>query len=318
MQIFRLAPGNPARIFPDAVPHSAVFLLGCFDGVHTGHQTLLSRARAMAENHVPVVVWTMENHKKASVQSGLLTTAEEKLALFHRFGADYAVLENFEDLCGLDGRTFFETHIIAPFSPSAVVCGENFRFGKNAACGADDLSAFAKQADIRCTVCSLLTSQSTPVSSTEIRKKILAGDVKSAHALLGYPYTVTAPVLHGKALGRTIGCPTVNQRLPKEKVMPARGVYACTVSFTQNGTDFTRQGVCNIGSRPTVNADESDITLETFILDFSADLYGLPLTTRLYDRIRGEQAFADVHALSEQIRRDAETARTLLAGVPLL
>lgn len=314
MQIYHL---TAAPDLTDTVPCGAVFLFGSFDGVHTGHRSLLHAAAQLADNGRDVVVWTVEDVPKSSAKTGFLTTADEKLALLGHNGAQYVMIENFSDVRSLSGESFFFDRIAAQFKPYAVVCGKNFRFGKHAQCTADDLARFAEQAGIRCTVLDLLEKDSVPVSSTLIRERILDGDVKSAASLLGYPYSVTSPILHGKALGRTIGCPTVNQRLPKEKIMPARGVYACTVSYEKNGTAVTRMGVCNIGSRPTVNMDESDITLETYILDFSDDLYGVTVTTRLYSRIRPEQSFSDIGALSEQIRKDAAAARQLLADVPL-
>lgn len=317
MQIYHLAPTAPEPIVTEAVPRDAIFLLGYFDGVHLGHRALLEKAVSIAKHDSSavsrsVVVWTMESIPKTSAESGLLTTTAEKLALFKTYGADYVIFENFEDIRSLDGETFFIEHIADRYEPYAVVCGENFRFGKGASCGCMELTHFAHAENILCTVLDLLEIGEIPVSSTEIRKKILDGGIKAANALLGYPYSVTSRVLHGKALGRTIGCPTINQRLPKEKITPKHGVYACTVSCEKDGIPHTYIGVCNIGSRPTVNRDESDITLETYILDFSDDLYGAAVTTRLYDYIRGEKAFASVDELSAQIQADAETAKKML------
>ncbi len=290
----------------------AVLLLGYFDGVHRGHSALFSHAVSHAGTGHPIAVWTPESVPKASAEQGTISTREEKLIRFWELGADYAVMENFENFRNMDGSAFFARLIAERFSPYAVICGENFRFGKNAACTADDLADFARKAGILCFVIPLMKENEAPVSSTEIRRLIASGNVKAANGLLGYPYSVTSEVLHGKALGRTIGCPTINQRLPKEKIMPEKGVYACTVSFEENGCTRTCGGVCNIGSRPTVNTDESDITLETYIIDFSGDLYGKAVKTSLLERIRGEKTFASVEELSEQIHADAEKAKEIL------
>ena len=309
MLVFPLSPGADITA-PQSVPGDAVLLMGCFDGVHKGHSALFEEGRKIAGEHQPVVVWILEYAKKASAEQGLLTTRSEKLARFADLGADYAVVENFGDIKNLSGGAFFYEHIAAGFAPRAVVCGENFRFGKNASCTADDLQRFAAHAGILCRVVALSEKDGTPVSSTEIRRMIADGRIAEANELLGYPYSVTSEVLHGKALGRTIGCPTINQRLPDEKVMPKKGVYACIVTFGDSGQTYS--GVCNIGFRPTVNPDENDITLETFIIGFSGDLYGKTVTTSLIGRIRGEKAFSSVDELSEQIRADARTAEEIL------
>ncbi len=312
MQIFRLASAAPSLC--DTVPEGAIFLLGCFDGVHVGHKALLEQAAALAEkDDRPVVVWSLESSHKASAEQGLLTTWEEKLALLASMGARYVIRERFEDIRSLDGQDFFRSRIAQPFSPYGVVCGENFRFGKGASCSAADLAVFAEEKGIRCAVLPLRREENSQIiSSTRIRHLLLEGNADRAHALLGRPYSVTAPILHGKALGRTMGFPTVNQQIPAEKVVPAYGVYACTVTFEKDGKEHTLMGVCNAGSRPTVNGDRANVNLETYILDFSDDLYGVSVTTRFYHRIRGEVTFEDVPSLFGQIRRDAEEARALL------
>lgn len=314
MLVFPLSP-NVGAISPEDVPKGCVFLMGCFDGVHKGHAALLAEAKKIAcefrGGQHPTVVWILESAKKASAEQGLLTTRAEKLGRFADLGADYAVIENFDDIRNYSGEDFFFGRIRERFEPCAVVCGKNFRFGKGASCTADDLKQFAESAGMLCRTVSLSENGGTPVSSTEIRALIADGRIEEANRLLEYPYSVTSEVLHGKALGRTIGCPTINQRLPGEKVMPKKGVYACRISFDNDGLR-TYAGVCNIGFRPTVNPDESDITLETFIIGFSGDLYGKTVKTSLIGRIRDEKAFSSVDELSKQIHADAKAAKEIL------
>ncbi len=304
-----------------AVPAGSVLLLGYFDGVHLGHAALIWEARDY-DRECPAAVWTPEAVPKASAEQGLLTTRAEKLRRFGNLGVSYAVIDRFEEIRHMDGEDFFRHHIMEQYRPCAVVCGENFRFGRNAACTARDLEKFAREAGIGCRVIPLLGSvmpgsvipgeESAPVSSTEIRRLIASGEIEEANRLLGYPYSVEAEIVHGKALGRTIGCPTINQRLPEEKIMPQKGVYACTAEFVENGRAAVYPGVCNIGSRPTVNRDKNDITLETYIIGFSGDLYGKTVRTSLYGKIRGEKTFASVEELSKQIHEDAAAAVEIL------
>lgn len=295
------------------IPHGAIFLLGYFDGVHLGHRALFEKAVSISEGR-PIVVWTFELLPKASAEVGLITTLAEKLQIFRSLGADYVIFEDFDSIRSLSGEDFFSSVIADRFSPYAVICGENFRFGKGASCGHMELARFARSRSIRCLVLSLKqANEDKPISSTVIRSLITDGNISEANALLGYPYFVTSAVLHGKELGRTIGHPTINQRLPREKIVPAHGVYSCTVTFRHLGEKITCGGVCNIGYRPTVNDDESDITLETYIFGFAGDLYDAVVTTKLYEMLRPEKHFDSVDELAAQIDRDSENAIASLA-----
>ena len=159
------------------------------------------------------------------------------------------------------------------------------------------------------------TMDGIPVSSTAIRTLIAQGHVDKAAELLGRPYSLTLPVMHGHQIGRTIGHPTINQIIPHGRLSPSRGVYSCIVEFTdRDGIPQIRGGVCNIGSRPTVNRDENDVTLETYIFDYSGDLYDLPVRTSFCEKLRDERKFASVEELAEQIARDSEHALQSLAG----
>ncbi len=305
MQIIHCADGTPGN----AVPSGAVFLLGYFDGVHLGHRALIGRAVELAGGEHPVAVWTFDSLPKGDI----LTDNAEKCALFAEAGVDYAVFEDFASLRSLDGETFFRDVIVRRHHPSAVVCGHNFRFGKGAAWTSEDLRAFAEDAGIGCAVVPYVERDGAAVSSTTIRSLITAGNVTAAAELLGRPYAVTLPVVHGHQLGRTIGHPTINQLLPPGRIAPSRGVYSCIVEFTDKaGVFHTRGGVCNIGSRPTVNSDASDVTLETYIFDYSGDLYDVVIKTSFLEKLRDERKFSSVQELAAQIRRDEETARERL------
>lgn len=327
MQIYHLTQAGEAvrqqitaePVSEKDIPNGAIFLLGYFDGVHLGHRALFEKAVSVSEKKRPIVVWTFELLPKASAEVGLITTLAEKLQIFRSLGADYVIFEDFDSIRSLTGEDFFNAKIADPFSPYTVICGENFRFGIGASCGHMELAGFAERREIRCLVLSLRqSSEDKPISSTVIRSLITEGKVREANLLLGYQYSVTSAVLHGKEIGRTIGHPTINQRMPKEKVIPAHGVYSCTVTFTKNGNTVTCGGVCNIGSRPTVNDDERDITLETYIFDFMGDLYGEVVTTRLYEMLRPEKHFDSVDELAVQIENDTENARKSLAKYNIL
>lgn len=306
MQIINCISGESVSSLPDG----AILLLGYFDGVHLGHKSLVRTAAELSSGKIPVVAWMFERLPKGEI----LTDNAEKCALLGKCGANYAVFEDFDSLKDMDGRSFFDDVLIRKYHPSAVVCGYNFRFGRRAAWSSIDLSRFADEAGIGCTVVPAFEMSGNSVSSTAIRNHITAGRTDEAAALLGRLYSVTLPVLHGKMIGRTIGQPTVNQQIPAGRISPSHGVYSCLVSFTdEDGVYRTCGGVCNIGSRPTVNSDTTDVTLETHILDYSGNLYGVDVKTSFWKKLRGEKRFSSLDELSAQIERDGIDARKSLS-----
>lgn len=279
--------------------------LGYFDGVHLGHAKLIGEAKKSCPLSV---VRIFESLPKADV---MLTTLDEKLALFDSLGVDCVIIDDFGALRDMSGREFFGS-CVASLSPASVVCGYNYRFGKGAAYTTDDMKKYSAEMGISCTVVPEFILGGESVSSSKIRALLADGDVERANALLGRMYSVTDRVCHGKELGRTIGFPTINQRPPKSKALPKDGIYSCTAEFFADGEKIVRGGVCNIGSRPTVNSDENDITLETYIFDYEGDLYSKEVKISFAERLRGEVRFDSVERLREAIASDALHARESL------
>ena len=277
-------------------------VLGFFDGVHRGHMRLIEEAR---EGNAFTAVRMFTALPKAGV---LLTTTEEKLALLEKAGVDAVIFDDFSQLHDMSGRDFFEKCVLS-LSPSVVVCGYNYRFGKGAAWSTDELKKFCAEHSISCSAVDEYRFDGMTVSSSAIRSLIAEGDMVKANLLLGRMYSVTDTIRHGKQLGRTICFPTINQRPVKHKALPKEGIYSSVNRFTFDGEERSFAGVCNIGFRPTVNSDENDITLETYIMDFSGDLYSATVTTYFAERLRGEIRFLSVEALREQIAHDADHAK---------
>jgi len=301
MEVFSLSP-----LQLNTLPEGAVLLFGCFDGVHPGHLALLEEAKRIAGGKHPAAVWVIDRGSP-----DCLTLRDEKCRIFAGYGADFLIEEDFAAICSLTGEEFFRSYVL-PLKPYALVCGFNFRFGVKASCGAEDLNRMAQSCGIRCSIVPAMSVNGSTVSSTAIRNAVHAGDLVTAANLMGRPLSYTSEIQHGRQIGRTIGHPTLNQRIPEMKIAPPHGVYSCICSFVQNGAVVERGGVCNIGSRPTVNEDTADITLETYLFNFSGDLYGTAVTTSLIEMIRGEQRFDSVESLREQIERDEEDARISL------
>lgn len=283
-----------------------VWVLGFFDGVHRGHRALINAAREMAGDGY-VGIWTFRTLPKAKE---LLTTPDEREALLRQAGADTVHFADFETVHAMDGEAFFRDELCAKLRPAGLVCGFNFRFGYRGGAGADDLARWGREAGIPVRVLPAMESDECVISSTWIRRLVAEGDVERAREMLTCPYTIRGVVEHGRHLGHTLGFPTVNLRLTPGKVAPKSGIYAARVRFPDGDTMRELPGVCNIGSRPTVNNDTGDVTVETYIIGCSAELYDARIAVSLYRYLRGEIRFPSLDALSRQIGHDAEeTAR---------
>ncbi len=298
----------------DRIPTGAVVMLGYFDGFHRGHMALCDAAYELKQrkNAACVLIWTFDRLAKGKS----ITDNEEKAEAFFSYTAnktsaeDGAVIfEEFSRVSHLAGEEFVKTVLKDRLDAAAVVCGFNFRFGYRGASGASELTEYCSRYGIECCVVAPVTAEEETVSSTLIRRMIEEGHVETAAEWMGRPYSVTAAVVHGKRIGHTLGFPTVNQRIPSEKVTPAFGVYACRVKIPDGfGGEMVKNGVCNIGFRPTVNGDESDVTLETYIFDYDGDLYGKRIKVSLFRRLRGEVRFSSKEELSRRIALDKAEA----------
>ncbi|MBR4961002.1 MAG: riboflavin biosynthesis protein RibF [Clostridia bacterium] len=312
MQILSLPDMTPVpRVLP-----GGVWVLGFFDGVHAGHQKLLSSACALAaRNGRPdgVGVWTFSSLPKAKE---LLTDPAERSALLGQYGVKQLALTAFEEVSHLSGEAFFREVLLEKFAPSAIVCGFNFRFGHGGESSAADLLRWGEESGVQVQIVPPCEADGRPVSSTWIRNLVREGNTAGAMRLLTRPYSITGVVEHGKALGRKLGFPTANIRLPVGKAAPAPGVYACMAGFTgKDGIRRKKPGVCNIGYRPTVNGDREDITVETWILDFMGDLYGLPMEIFLYEKLRDERRFDTLESLTAQVLEDGARVRAMFPEV---
>ncbi len=285
--------------------------LGNFDGVHIGHSRLLSMVCEITADRgdCASAVWTFVSLPKGG--ASVLTPLREKLSAFAKAGVEYAVLAEFDSVRDLSPEDFVRDVLLDKLSAVAVVCGFNFRFGKGAAGTAERLSQLLSPAGVSVTVVEPVTVGGEPVSSTRIRRAVSLGEMEEAETLLGRPFFVTLPVVHGQALGRTWGIPTVNQTVPPFLAVPAFGVYASVVLL--DGRAFA--AVTNIGVRPTVS-NEGTVYMETHLLDFDGDLYGEEITVSLSCRLRGEERFPDVESLKHQIALDIEAARAYFSARP--
>lgn len=279
--------------------------LGCFDGVHIGHASLLRGAcAAAAKNGSAAAVWTF-SAPPFPKRAKQLTTLSEKLSLFAGYGIRYAILFDFDEVHMLSPDDFIHRILIEQSRIISCVCGFNFRFGKDAAGTAEHLASSFAEHGYTVNIRPAVRHDGSPVSSTRIRALLSAGDTLTAAQCLGRWYSFSLPVVHGKELGRTIGVPTLNQNPPAEMQIPANGTYASVVSV--DGAAYP--AVTNIGTRPTVDRDVLIPNAETHIIGYSGTLYDRAVTVAFRRRLRDEMRFASLEALRSQITRDISASK---------
>ncbi len=291
----------------------AVVTTGFFDGVHLGHrhvlETVVSSARERGEEAIVVTFWP---HPRTVLQQDardfrLLTSVEEKKQLLKQLGIDRVEVIPFtKEFARLKADEYLR-FLRKSFGATMVVMGYDNRIGSDqlTADACAQLPEFAHRIDFSVLSCAPLPdyAHGEAVSSTQIRKAIEEGDVERANKMLGYDYPLHGVVVSGNKLGRTIGFPTANMQLYEPlKLLPKDGVYAVEVEI--QGQDRNYKGMCNIGVRPTV--DGKARTIETHILDFDEDIYGLPIRIKFKKRIRDEIKFESLDALRQQLALDRQ------------
>ncbi|MBP0963516.1 MAG: riboflavin biosynthesis protein RibF [Oscillospiraceae bacterium] len=286
--------------------------LGFFDGLHLGHRAVIDRAVAEAGDTLVPAAFTFsigQDAPRKKKGAAALSTPEEKLELLRQAGAVRVENPDFASFQGMTPEEFVGDFLAGQMGAKVVCCGSDFRFGKGAAAGVEDLMKLGEPYGIRVCVVPAVMMDGQPVSSTRIRAAIACGNMAEAARLLGRPYSFAAPVVQGKQLGRKLGFPTVNQQLPVGLSLPPVGVYAARI---QTPDGVWRMGVCNIGAQPTV---EGTVPLaETYILDFAGDLYGQTLRLAPWHKLRDIEKFDSVEQLRETVLRNADEARAILTG----
>ena len=298
------------------IPH-AVVTIGTFDGVHLGHQAIFNKMKSLAQavgGQTVVVTFSPHPRQVLNIDSShlrFITTPEEKLLKFEEYGIDNVVIINFtKEFSRTPSEVFIKDYIINNIKPAYIVVGYDHHFGKNRMGDFSLLSDLKKKYDFKVERVAAQDVEHIAISSTKIRNALAVGNVKSANRLLGYAYSVTAEVVRGNEIGRTIGFPTANLELPKEYMLFNQGgVYACMVDYKGK----TYKAMANIGHRPTIgDRAEDDLLIEVNLFDFDGDLYGKEITVRFIDRIRDEVKFNGLPELKAQLEQDREQAFRIL------
>jgi riboflavin kinase/FMN adenylyltransferase len=302
---------NPADSAQDAVTGTAL-VIGNFDGVHRGHQALVSHTLELARrHHLRALAMTFEPHPAAVLGGAappVLTSTPRKVKLLSALAPNFEVLvQRFDsEFAQLSPREFVERILVRDIRVRQLVVGANFRFGRDRAGNVNELQKLGQEFAFAAHGVELTSDVAGSISSSRIRRLLTAGEVAEAASLLGRPHSVSGIVVAGDGRGRTIGVPTANlEGIPE--LAPKAGVYAGIVEIDGAATTSTLgPAVVHIGPRPTVDRNE---TVEVHLIDRNLDLYGRSLRVGFHRRLRDVIRFSDIESLKRQIALDIETAR---------
>ncbi len=290
----------------DNLPHTPrAVALGVFEGLHIGHRAVICRAAGL--DGLTTAVFTVTGNLPKGKTAHLMTDARRDYFL-ERLGVEEFLTADFDVIRDLSPEEFVREVLCRRLQAQVVACGFNYRFGKGGAGDAEALCRLGEEYGITVITVPAVEVEGLPVSTTRIRGCLETGDMALANRLLGFPFTLDMEVTHGRHLGREWGTPTINQPLPTDFVRPRFGVYASAVVVNGRVT----YGVTNIGVKPTVGADAP--LAETWIPEFSGDLYGQSVRVMPVSFLRDEVPFSSIDKLKEQIHRDGEAAKVAVLG----
>lgn len=292
--------------------------IGNFDGVHIGHRSVIELARTAGERiGAPLGILTFEPHPREYFAPDAppfrLMGREARAHRLEKLGVERLYEINFNaGLAALSPRAFAETVIRDGLGLRHVVVGSDFCFGKGRAGNAAMLQEFGREMGFGVTIATLLEGESGQVSSTAIRAALSAGEPRAAAAMLGHWHRIDGPVIGGEQRGRTLGYPTANMSI-KGLHPPKFGIYAVLVDVLDGPHKGQYHGAASLGVRPMFQGEEANI--ETFIFDFTGDLYGANLSVGLIDYLRPEATFDSLEAFIAQMDADCLRARAILAAL---
>jgi riboflavin kinase/FMN adenylyltransferase len=311
----------------DSIPafKKAVVTIGTFDGVHTGHKTILEQLkREAARIGGETVIITFHPHPRKVIVSGqpgiqLINTIDEKIELLDKNGIDHLVVVPFTDTFAQQApEDYIEQFLVEKFHPHTVIIGYDHRFGKNRKGDYKLLEVYSQRLGFSLMEIPAHVINDNTVSSTRIREAILQGNTDVANTLLGYDFFFEGTVVDGNKLGRTLGYPTANLRIEnEEKLVPGNGIYAVQAEIVKGQRAEGKgqrilNGMMSIGVRPTIGG--TDRVIEVNIFDFNENIYGATLRVYIKKYLRSEVKFNGLDALVEQLAKDKEDTLKVLGN----
>ncbi|WP_294277666.1 bifunctional riboflavin kinase/FAD synthetase [uncultured Chryseobacterium sp.] len=296
---------NVYKNFGDYTSHRPLALsLGMFDGVHIGHKSIIDElTKTGQEKDLETAILTFWPHPRFVFNPDedlkLLNTLDEKTVLMEKYGIQNLFLKEFDaGFRNLTGEEFVRQILVDALHVKYLIIGYDHSFGKNKSGNFELLQKLSGELGFEVEQMEAINIHENNISSTKIRKALLTGNIKEANEMLGYSYSVSGTVVHGKKIGRTIGYPTANIETDSIKLLPKKGAYIVEV-FVQ-GKQY--KGMLSVGTNPTVNGEK--LTVEVYILDFEGDIYGRDITVKFRDFLHDEIKFEGMDKLIERLDED--------------
>jgi len=292
-----------------------IVTIGTFDGVHLGHQKILSRLKELKEKTgLKTVVLTFEPHPRKILfpeqkDLKLITLIDEKLELLDRYGVDITVVYPFtKQFSETDTPFYVDEILLHSLKVKHLVIGYDHKFGKNRSGDISTLKKAASEKTFSVEEISAIDIDTIAISSSKIRKALEEGDIELATGFLGHPFSLQGTVIKGKQLGRTLGYPTANIKTESDdKIIPKIGVYFVQLSVEE----VNHYGMMSIGLNPTTDSDDK-IKLEVHIFDFDADIYNKTIKLNFLKLLRDEKKFANLTELKNALDHDRQTSLALI------
>lgn len=285
--------------------------IGKFDGVHLGHQLLIHKITEQKKKGLLATVFTFDTSASAFFggEAKELTTRAEKRHIFQRMGVDVLIEFPLNPVTAATEPEEFVHRFLAEQMQAAYICaGSDLSFGKNGAGDYELLARFACEHDYQVELIDKVMADREEISSSRVREAVRRGQMEQAARMLGAPYSVTGYVEHGRKLGRTIGMPTANLAPEHDKLLPPNGVYYSRAVID----DRSYKGISNVGCKPTVSA-ERVMGVETYLYDFTGDIYGRDISVQLLAFRRPEMKFDGVESLRAQMMKDIAAGKAYQA-----
>lgn len=289
-----------------------VISLGMFDGVHRGHLEVLEKVKNIAKEKGYISgVFSFWPHPRKVLEPDFnlhqLTILEEKIKFLEKQNIDLLILQKFdEEFRNLSAEDFIEQILVKKLNVKYIIVGYDHHFGKNKAGNFEVLKSMGEKFNFEVEQVDGLSHLQQKISSTKIRNLLKEGNIQEANDMLGYSYSVSGEVVHGKKIGRTIGYPTANINVDETKLLPKKGAYIVEVWLKGN----FYKGMLSVGTNPTVGGER--LTVEVYILDFKGDIYGENITIKFREFLHEEIKFESLEKLMEQLDKDKEKTEKFL------
>lgn len=295
-----------------SMEQAVAIALGTFDGMHKGHQELMSELHKLKLKYgYATMAYTFLDHPLSILDPSKtppqIMTIHEKILAFEKTGIDWLILNPFDtEFSSISAESFIEDFLLNRYNVQAIVVGYNFRFGSGGKGDVELLKQLSKKFDYKLIVVPPILLDENVISSSLIRKYIQEGQIKKANSYLGNPYSIYGRVIHGYGRGQQLGFPTANLKFNHDKVIPKHGVYITRV-YVDNRVYW---GVTNVGRNPTFNSE--GINLETHLIYYNGNLYDKKMKVEFLYRLRGERVFSTVEDLKRQIGKDINYVKNFI------